>query len=288
MGSLASARRSGAIVFNEIAADYDRHRPAYPDELIDHACEVAGLEPGDAVLEVGSGTGQFTRGLLDRGLRVVAVEPGGRLSALAARNLEGAGEVEFVNARFEDAPLPDGRFRAVFSAAAFHWVDPDVGWERAARVLAPGGTLGLIQYRGLQDETDDQATLLAALRRIAPELAAGWPVYRDLSATVSGAEQRRDNISQVWAFIASQDVARQDAGRLFGDVQLACAPTVAEHTADELNGLLRTVSSYHRLSRERQRSLEREYIALYERLGRRIRSSMVAVLVTARKSGPPA
>jgi SAM-dependent methyltransferase len=288
MESLASGRRSGAIVFNEIAADYDRHRPAYPDELIDHACKVAGLAPGDAVLEVGCGTGQLTRGLLDRGLRVVAVEPGGRLAALAAHNLEGAGEVEFVNARFEDAPLPDGRFRAVFSAAAFHWVDPDVGWERAARVLAPGGTLGLIQHRGLQDDADDQATLLAAMRRIAPEFAAGWPVYRDLSATVAGAEHRRDNVSEVWAFIASQDVARKDAGRLFDDVEIACAPMVAEHAAEELNGLLRTISSYRHLSPDQRRAIEAEYLALYARLGRRIRSSMAVVLVTARKSGPPA
>ncbi len=288
MASLASGRRSGAIVFNEVAAEYDRHRPAYPDELIDYACEVAGIEPGDAVLEVGCGTGQLTRSLVDRGLRVVAVEPGRRLAALAERSLEGAGDVEFVSARFEDAHLPRSHFRAMFSAAAFHWIDPDVGWEKAARVLAPGGTLALIQYCGLQDETDDQATLLATLRRIAPELAAGWPAYRDLPAMVAGAEQRRENVSKVWRFIGSQDVARADAARLFGDVRIACVAVVAEHTADELNGLLRTISSYSRLSPDQRHALESEHVALYERLARRIRSSMAAVLVTAHRSGPPA
>jgi len=200
MADVAAGRHSGAIVFNEMAAQYDRHRPAYPDELIDHACEVAGVGRGDVVLEIGCGTGQLTRGLADRGLRVVAVEPGRRLAALAERNLEGAGEVEFVDARFEDAPLPRGRFQAVFSASAFHWVDPDVGWEKAARVLAPGGTLALIQYCGIQGEAgrDDQATLLAALGRIAPRLAASWPVYRDLATTLVGAEQRCENVSEVW------------------------------------------------------------------------------------------
>jgi SAM-dependent methyltransferase len=288
MMSLAAARRSGAIVFNEVAAEYDRHRPAYPDELIDQACEVAGVEPGDAVLEVGCGTGQLTRSLVDRGLRVVAVEPGRRLAALAERNLEGAGDVQFVNARFEGAHLPRSQFRAMFSAAAFHWIDPGVGWEKAARVLAPGGTLALIQYCGLQDEDDDQATLLAAFGRIAPELAADWPTYRDLPAMVAGAERRRENVSEVWSFIASQDVARADAERLFGDVRIACVPMVAEHTADELNGILRTISLYHRLSPDERNALESEHAALYQRLGRRIRSSMAAVLVTAQRSGPPA
>ena len=117
------ARRYGKV-FDEVAAEYDRQRPAYPDQLIDQACETAGLSDGDHVLEVGCGSGQLTRSLLARGLRVTAVEPGKSLVALARKNLEGAGEVEFVNAQFEDALLPPEQFRAAFSASAFHWVDP--------------------------------------------------------------------------------------------------------------------------------------------------------------------
>src|SRR5579863_3557561 len=124
----SSARRYGKV-FDEIAAEYDRHRPAYPDELIDRACQVAGIGSGDRVLEVGCGTGQLTRSLAARGLHVTALEPGTSLIALARQNLEGAGAVVFVNAQFEDAVLPREQFRAVFSASAFHWVDPRVGWQ---------------------------------------------------------------------------------------------------------------------------------------------------------------
>ena len=120
----SAARRYGmvfdAMVFDEIAAEYDRHRPAYPDELIDRACRIAGLGAGDTVLEVGCGSGQLTRSLAGRGLRVTAVEPGTNLLSLARQNLAGAGELEFVNDRFEDVRPPHGRFRAVFSASAFH------------------------------------------------------------------------------------------------------------------------------------------------------------------------
>src|SRR6266700_7109708 len=86
-----STARGYGKVFDEIAAEYDRHRPAYPDELIDRACQVAGIGRGDQVLEVGCGSGQLTRGLLARGLHVTALEPGESLIALARRNLEGAG-----------------------------------------------------------------------------------------------------------------------------------------------------------------------------------------------------
>src|SRR5246127_5922492 len=101
----STARRYGKV-FDEVATEYDRRRPAYPDELVDQACQVAGIGSGDHVLEVGCGSGQLTRGLVARGLRVTALEPGQSLIALARQNLAGAGAVEFVNARFEDAQLP--------------------------------------------------------------------------------------------------------------------------------------------------------------------------------------
>src|SRR3974390_1951884 len=125
----STARRYGKV-FDEIAAEYDRRRPTYPDELVDQACQVAGIGSGDQVLEVGCGTGQLTRGLVARGLHVTAVEPGKSLIALARRNLDGAGAVQFVNARFEDALLAPEQFQAVFCASAFHWVDPAVGWRK--------------------------------------------------------------------------------------------------------------------------------------------------------------
>ncbi len=89
-------------MFDTIAEEYDHHRPRYPDELIDRACEAGQLNAGDLVLEIGCGTGQLTRGLVARGLDVTAVEPGRNLISLAERIGPGVG---FVNRRFEDAEL---------------------------------------------------------------------------------------------------------------------------------------------------------------------------------------
>ena len=281
----SAARRYG-MVFDEIAAEYDRYRPTYPDELVDRACQVAGIGSGDHVLEVGCGSGQLTRSLVARGLHVTALEPGKSLIALARQNLDGAGEVEFVNAQFEDASLPREQFQAVFSASAFHWVDPKVSWQKTADVLAPGGTLALVQYCGLEEPRSkkDQDVVLAAMRKVAPDVAASWPAYRDLDATLAGTEQRRGNVSEVWAWLGSYDLGQDYAAGLFGEVQVAVLPRLVEHTPDQLNALVRTMSFYARLSPGQRQALEGEYEAIYQRLGRPIRASVVVSLVTARRS----
>lgn len=282
----AAGPRHAGTAFDRAAAEYDRIRPAYPDELVDRACLAAGVGQGDRVLEIGCGSGQLTRSLAARGLHVTALDPGANLLALARKNLEGAGAVRFVNARFEDASLPRERFRAVFSASALHWVDPEVGWLKIADVLAPGGTLALLSYFGLQEQRSkhDQDAALAAIRKVAPGIAADWPAYRDLDATLAGAERRRENVSAVWSWLGSYDLARDYAGRLFGDVRVAAMPKLTEYTADKLNAVMRTMSFYARLSPDQRQALEHENAALCERLGRPFRASTATVLVTARRT----
>jgi SAM-dependent methyltransferase len=281
-------QRSYGKVFDRVAGEYDRHRPTYPEQLVEHACQAAGLERGDAVLEIGCGTGQLTGSLLARGLRVTAIEPGAQLAGLAYQRLQGAGELELVNARLEDARLPREHFRAVFSASAIHWVDPDVGWQRAADALVPDGTLALIQYFGLNElrSASDQQALLSAMTAVAPEIAEGWPRYRELEATLAGVRERRENISEVWAWLGGYALAREYAAQLFDEAQIAAEPTLVEHTAAELNALLGTMSFWSRLSPEQRGALEDANRKLYEQLGRPIRSSILACVVTARRRDP--
>jgi SAM-dependent methyltransferase len=284
MSSGAEASRYGEV-FSEVAEEYDRHRPTYPDALIDRACEVGGLGPGATVLEIGCGTGQLTRSLLARGLRVTAIEPGERLIARTRDQLANVGDVQFVNRRLEEAPLPHAHYSAVFSASAIHWIDPDVSWRKTADALIDGGTLALVSYFGLQEQcsAEDQQALRAAMTRVAPGLAADWPTYRDLDGTLGGVDERRGNVSEVWAWLGSYELARRYAADLFEDTQVAAVPTLLEHTADALNDLLGTMSFWARLSPRQRDALCAENHALHQSLGRSIRSSTVACLITARR-----
>jgi SAM-dependent methyltransferase len=133
--------------FDEDPERYDRARPRYPAELFDDLTELAGLRPGDRILEIGPGTGQATVALAQRGYAIVAVELGAGLAALARRKLAPFAGGEVVNAAFEDWPLPPEPFRAVFAATAFHWIEPAFALERAAAALQPGGALAVVTTR---------------------------------------------------------------------------------------------------------------------------------------------
>jgi SAM-dependent methyltransferase len=136
-------RSEQALVFGEVAEQYDRARPSYPDALFDTVIAHGGLAAGDAALEVGAGTGKATRGFLARGLRVHALEPSPGMAAV----LRGHG-VEVEATTFEAWPLRTASFRLVYAAQAWHWVRSDDRYEKAAAALAPGGTLAVFWNRG--------------------------------------------------------------------------------------------------------------------------------------------
>ena len=126
--------RERAGSFGAAAEVYDRSRPSYPVEAVRWAL------PPDArrVVDLGAGTGKLTAVLLDLGLDVVAVEPSEAMRERIPRR------AEVLDGSAERIPLLDGSVDAVLAAQAFHWFDVDVALPEIARVLRPGGTLGVL------------------------------------------------------------------------------------------------------------------------------------------------
>jgi SAM-dependent methyltransferase len=123
--------------FGSVAADYDRYRPAPPPQALDWL-----IQPdATAVLDLAAGTGAVTRLLIGRAARVVAVEPDDRMRAVLTARCP---EAEVLEGRGEDIPLPDASLDAVVIASAWHWLDPEQAVPEIARVLRPGGALGVI------------------------------------------------------------------------------------------------------------------------------------------------
>lgn len=264
------------LLFDRIAEEYDRARSAYPAELVAEACRIGALRPGSRVVEVGCGTGKLTRLLVERGLRVDAVDPGPAMIAVARWHV-GEEAVRFHVGRFEDVELPEHAFEAVFSATAFHWVDPRVGWAKAARLLRPGGVLALLTHVG--DRSDHDKDFHAAWREAQPD--STWEL-RDPEVVFEEAKRRRGNVSEVWAWLCQRDLANTEAAALFADVQLRRVGIDEERTAEELLGVVRTTSTYLGLDRERRERLERRLTAIVDGAGGRLRSTTFATLVTAR------
>jgi ubiquinone/menaquinone biosynthesis C-methylase UbiE len=272
-------------VFDAVAEAYDRERPSYPDELVDAALSIAGLRAGSRVLEVGSGTGKLTESLAERGLVVDAVDPGANMIAFARKRVGDAATVEFHLGRFEELAFPEHVFDAVFSAAAFHWIDPEVGWAKVARCLRPGGTLALLMHISYREEhtAADDEELHQVFQKYWSEPVGGHPL-RDLAALRAGVEERRENISAVWTWLGHRDLFNADAAHLFDDARLTAEPLAREQTADQLWALFATTSLYPRLDLSSREALEAEVRAFFEERGGTIQTSELVVLVTARRS----
>jgi SAM-dependent methyltransferase len=129
--------------FDTVAGQYERARPGYPPELFDDLVSLTGLEPGDRVLEVGTGTGQVTIPLAERGLRVLGVELGANLAAITRERLVPYPGSEVVVEDFETWEPPAEPFDALVSMSAWHWIDPDVGFAKAQQVLGEDGWLAV-------------------------------------------------------------------------------------------------------------------------------------------------
>ena len=129
-------------LFDGVADLYDATRQSYPDEVVGAMLTTAGVTAGASVLEIGCGTGQLTARLAARGLEVTALDIGPSMIRAARRNVTDP-RVRFVCTPFEDFAGGDG-FDLIVSATAFHWVDPDVAWTKAARLLQAAGWLALL------------------------------------------------------------------------------------------------------------------------------------------------
>jgi SAM-dependent methyltransferase len=162
--------REQRLVFGEVAEQYDRHRPAYPDSLIDYL--VAGLEAGALVLEIGAGTGKATAMFAARGIRVVAVEPSAEMAAVARRVCAAYRQVQIEQADFERWDPAGREFPLAFAAQAWHWVEPAAGFAKAASVLRPGGVLAAFWNRPVWARSPLREVVLEAYRRAAPEMLA--------------------------------------------------------------------------------------------------------------------
>ena len=212
----------GARSFSTAAGVYERARPPFPPAAIDWLCGRLEITPETRLLDLAAGTGRLTRPLYARTRHIVAVEPVPEMRELLHRALPA---IEVLDGIAEELPLATASVDVVVVAQAFHWFDPEPALSEIARVLVPGGRLGVVWHGADTSDPVQQAFRELVERH-----------RNDAPAHVTGASAR---------FLAQQ--------RLFDHIETTGIPDVHEYDAEGLAELALSTSHVARLSPDVQR-----------------------------------
>jgi SAM-dependent methyltransferase len=263
----ASDRERLRTTFGAVAGIYQQARPEYPDGLYDELTRLAGLRPGDRILEAGCATGKATAPLARRGFRITCVEISAELAAAARRNLAGFPGVDIAEAAFETwQPPPGTAYDLVFAATAWHWIDPAVRYRQAWRLLRPGGHLALWSAGHVFPPDGDP--FFREIQQVYDEIGEGLPPGSHYPAPGELADQR----------------AEITGSGLFTDVRVRQFDWEVSYRAEEYLRLLDTFSGHIAMpQRKRDRLYGEIRRRLAERPGGRLRRHWGCVLQVARR-----
>lgn len=139
--------------FSDRVENYVRYRPRYPAEVIQELKSECGLMASHVIADVASGTGIWTRMLLENGNPVFGVEPNGEMREAGERLLAAFPKFTSVAGTAEATTLADQSVNFVTAAQAAHWFDRGRARREFLRILKPGGWLVLLWNERLTDST---------------------------------------------------------------------------------------------------------------------------------------
>jgi ubiquinone/menaquinone biosynthesis C-methylase UbiE len=134
---------SSKAYFDDVATQWDRMRQSFfPEATREKAFAVAGVQSGKLAADIGAGTGFVSEGLLQRGLRVIAVDQSKAMLAEMRKKYSGIADIEYREGESEKLPIPDNTVDYVFANMYLHHVEsPSKAIQEMARILGPGGVL---------------------------------------------------------------------------------------------------------------------------------------------------
>ncbi len=139
--------------FSDKVDNYVRYRPGYPAEVLRTLKTECGLTPAHVVADIASGTGIWTRLILENGNRVFGVEPNAEMRRAGERLLASFPNFTSVAGIAEGTTLPDHSVDFVTAAQAAHWFERSAARREFARILRPRGWLVLLWNERATDST---------------------------------------------------------------------------------------------------------------------------------------
>ena len=149
---------------------YHRSRPSYHPEIADRVAERYGQY---GLIELGAGTGIFTRQLVDAGVVVIALEP---VISMRTTLSEAVPEADVRVGAAEQIPVADNSADTIVASQSFHWFDYEPALNEITRVLRLGGHLVTVW-----NVRDESVGWMAAYTDIIDRYSGDTPRFRDMS-----------------------------------------------------------------------------------------------------------
>lgn len=222
--------------YGEVAEAYNKARPRYPQELIAHALTAAKLPEAANILEVGCGPGNATTAFAQLGFSMTCLEPNQVFCHLLRQNCVNYPAVEIVNNTFEEWEPKTNKFHAVLAANSWHWISPEIGHLKAAKVLCNGGSLTLLWNMTPQPPYEIYQASREVYQALVPSLAR----YEDKKSQEESLRGLGQNMI--------------DSG-LFKDLVYKQLANEVIYSIDDYLTLLSTLSSYKMLEPKKRNAL---------------------------------
>lgn len=220
--------------YDSVASAYDRTRPRYPAEILARMQEIADLQPGKFVLEIGAGVGIATVELAQLGAKIVCLEPSQAACAITRDKCAAYGNVQVINTTFEEWELGKQQFDVLVAATSFHWITPEARYAKTAAALNDNGLLVLLWNTPPQPSYEIYQSCQAIYQTHAPELGK-YESHQDYQRNIGKIAQKTIALGYFQDLITHQAIIS------------------VTYTVDDYLTLLSTLSPYIRLvSTQRQ------------------------------------
>ena len=163
--------------FNKNAEIYNEIRPGYPEELIRDIIEISQIPQSGKIIEVGCGTGQATIQFAKNNFNMICIDIGENLTKIAKKNCEDYPKVQIKTASFENIIIEENTFDLLISATAFHWIPPELGYPKAAKILNNNGSIAIFRNNHPKPYTDFFEEVQTIYNEVVPE----WNVAKKIA-----------------------------------------------------------------------------------------------------------
>lgn len=251
--------------FNEIANEYEKYRPPYPDQLFRDILEFAELKTNDEILEIGCGTGQATTGFVNLGYsNITAIELGENLAELTRQKFRNKHAVKIINSQFETWNHENEQFNLAISGTAFHFIQPqEIGYRKVFELLRDQGSIAFFWTVHVPSYIEPYNEIREIYRKYAPQLD----------------DSQNPSLEQV---IEDRSKLTLKDG-LFKDLDVKHYTWDHHFTASEYISLLNTNSRHRLVPEDVRNELFSEIREVIERYGGNLVKPQAVVLFLAKK-----